>query len=487
MNLGEKINELRKKNQLTQEMLAERLCVSPQAVSKWERGVANPDLYLIPKISELFDISADELLGLSVESRQSISRQHNLEQRVAHLEKLVEILLTGDEKEAMSISLRNASPIVSFDFSKMKKEDKQKWNVRNGEILDTSKAFVFRSLPLEHPVGDKYWDPQLVNEKLNVPIDEICLIRVRLKTLAPEKKAKLKLLFITKDHTHWHEGKRFAHHYETGKAVTVDFSTSHRSWYGRLIGLRIDTTNQRASRCEIEAIELLDAQGAIKYQYAFTEKDGNGSTDWELRNSELLPGDPHLAFLPLHVQEMMTVYDPILSLDSLCMPIGKTRYVHIRLRTDYDDPGTVGSWTINDRMYNAFLHVYFKTEASNDYSGQKKVRVDYVAGSGTVDLYADMSKNGFWNGVLTGLRLDPIEGRRGAKFEVELIEIFDHVINMSSVGMMESMKKQIQDLSERLDDVEAIAEEAQCGVEDLQSSMEGLTSEWEDFRSQVEE
>ena len=48
MNLGEKINELRKKKQLTQEMLAERLCVSPQAVSKWERGVANPDLYLIP-------------------------------------------------------------------------------------------------------------------------------------------------------------------------------------------------------------------------------------------------------------------------------------------------------------------------------------------------------------------------------------------------------------------------------------------------------
>ena len=53
MNLGEKINELRKRHQMTQEMLAEQLSVSPQAVSKWERGVANPDLGLIPALAAI--------------------------------------------------------------------------------------------------------------------------------------------------------------------------------------------------------------------------------------------------------------------------------------------------------------------------------------------------------------------------------------------------------------------------------------------------
>ncbi|MBR7098128.1 MAG: helix-turn-helix transcriptional regulator, partial [Clostridia bacterium] len=286
MNLGEKINELRKKHRLTQEMLADRLAVSPQAVSKWERGVTNPDLYLIPKLAELFGITSDELLGLSVEKSPQGDRERALEQRISHLEKLVEILLTGDEKEALTISLCDATPVMRFDFTTMSAEDKQKWRVINGEILDASKQLIFRATPVARPHGNRRWDPQLVNESLRIQIDDVSLIRVRLKTLAGEQKAKLKLLFITEEHPHWHEGKRFSHHYETGKTVTVDFSTSHASWYGTLIGLRIDTTNQRASRCEIEAIELLDAQGAIKYQYAFTEKDGNGSTDWELRNSE---------------------------------------------------------------------------------------------------------------------------------------------------------------------------------------------------------
>ena len=64
MNIGEKIFILRKKRQLTQDALAEKLHVSPQAISKWERGITNPDIELIPKLSEFFDITTDELLGI---------------------------------------------------------------------------------------------------------------------------------------------------------------------------------------------------------------------------------------------------------------------------------------------------------------------------------------------------------------------------------------------------------------------------------------
>lgn len=41
--------------------LAESLAVTYQAVSKWERCVNSPDIALIPKIAELFDVSIDEL------------------------------------------------------------------------------------------------------------------------------------------------------------------------------------------------------------------------------------------------------------------------------------------------------------------------------------------------------------------------------------------------------------------------------------------
>lgn len=67
MTIGEKIKELRKKNDLTQEKLADYLCVSYQAVSKWECGLSNPDISLIASLTRLFHVSADELLCLTPE------------------------------------------------------------------------------------------------------------------------------------------------------------------------------------------------------------------------------------------------------------------------------------------------------------------------------------------------------------------------------------------------------------------------------------
>jgi len=65
MTIGERIKILRKKNDLTQEKLADFLCVSYQAVSKWECGLSSPDLSLIGPLTKLLHVSADELLGLS--------------------------------------------------------------------------------------------------------------------------------------------------------------------------------------------------------------------------------------------------------------------------------------------------------------------------------------------------------------------------------------------------------------------------------------
>lgn len=60
-HIGDKIKELRRKNNMTQEKLAERLDVSYQTVSKWETGITSPDLSLIVPLARLFKITTDEL------------------------------------------------------------------------------------------------------------------------------------------------------------------------------------------------------------------------------------------------------------------------------------------------------------------------------------------------------------------------------------------------------------------------------------------
>ena len=46
---------------MTQEKLAEALCVTAQAVSKWENGVSYPDIMLLPELSSLLGITVDSL------------------------------------------------------------------------------------------------------------------------------------------------------------------------------------------------------------------------------------------------------------------------------------------------------------------------------------------------------------------------------------------------------------------------------------------
>jgi len=65
-NFGEKMKNLRKKRDLTQEQLAEYLGVSFQAVSKWETNAGYPDISLFPIIANFYGVTTDELLGVDI-------------------------------------------------------------------------------------------------------------------------------------------------------------------------------------------------------------------------------------------------------------------------------------------------------------------------------------------------------------------------------------------------------------------------------------
>lgn len=61
MELGNKILELRKNSGLSQEILAEKLDVSRQTISKWELNESSPDLKQAKQLSKIFKVSIDEL------------------------------------------------------------------------------------------------------------------------------------------------------------------------------------------------------------------------------------------------------------------------------------------------------------------------------------------------------------------------------------------------------------------------------------------
>ena len=72
MTLPEKLYNLRRKQGLSQEMLAEKLDCSRQVISKWENGTTTPDVEMLKKYSEFFGVSIDYLLKEDVEEPTSV-------------------------------------------------------------------------------------------------------------------------------------------------------------------------------------------------------------------------------------------------------------------------------------------------------------------------------------------------------------------------------------------------------------------------------
>ena len=66
IKLGEKIKSLRKQKNISQEIFANYLGVSFQAVSKWENGNTMPDVTMIPAIASFFGVSTDELFDFNL-------------------------------------------------------------------------------------------------------------------------------------------------------------------------------------------------------------------------------------------------------------------------------------------------------------------------------------------------------------------------------------------------------------------------------------
>ena len=78
--IGTNIKKLRLQHGMTQKNLADKLFVSSQAVSRWENGEVEPSISTIMELAKIFDVSADEILGLDTKKASEGEAQDNYEE-----------------------------------------------------------------------------------------------------------------------------------------------------------------------------------------------------------------------------------------------------------------------------------------------------------------------------------------------------------------------------------------------------------------------
>ncbi len=76
--IGKFIKLLREERNLTQDKLAESIPISRQAISKWERGLAVPDSSVLLRLSEIFDVSINEILVGEKETKNNTDKINKL-------------------------------------------------------------------------------------------------------------------------------------------------------------------------------------------------------------------------------------------------------------------------------------------------------------------------------------------------------------------------------------------------------------------------
>ena len=78
MEINKKLKEARANSGLTQEQVAEKIMVSRQTISNWENGKSLPDIISVINMSDLYQISLDELLKGNQKMREKMERDVNI-------------------------------------------------------------------------------------------------------------------------------------------------------------------------------------------------------------------------------------------------------------------------------------------------------------------------------------------------------------------------------------------------------------------------
>ena len=99
---GQRLSRLRKEKGLTQEDIAKRIIISPQAVSKWENDISSPDILVLSSLADILGVSVDVLLGREEDQTSSDSAEYVEAERVESEERNEE---TSEKKSRESVHI----------------------------------------------------------------------------------------------------------------------------------------------------------------------------------------------------------------------------------------------------------------------------------------------------------------------------------------------------------------------------------------------
>ncbi len=157
MNLSNKIIELRSKNKLTQEELAEKLNVSRQTVSNWETGKCYPDIETLIIMSNKFNISLDELLKDNIKMVKEVDKKVKIASKLKYVLTIVLIIsiLVG-----VFLVKSNVEANTKIDKYEKQIEEMYLTNIPDGTTL-------FR-LKKEYLINDIKFSDLKVNTKVKI-------------------------------------------------------------------------------------------------------------------------------------------------------------------------------------------------------------------------------------------------------------------------------------------------------------------------------
>lgn len=113
--LGKRISDLRRQKGLKQDDLAEKLNVSPQAVSKWENDQTCPDITLLPELAKILGVSVDELLSGKKEEIPTVRMIAESERKDVK-DMMVRIVVDSCDGDKVRVNLPVALVQVALDM-----------------------------------------------------------------------------------------------------------------------------------------------------------------------------------------------------------------------------------------------------------------------------------------------------------------------------------------------------------------------------------
>ncbi len=148
--IGKFILQLRKKNKMTQLELAERLNVTSQAVSKWENGRGIPDIELLKKISEEFNVDINTILeGETIKKKNKLLILISSYSVLALVVFLIVLAIVNNNQTYSLSPITTGSELFQIDGVAAYHEDKKSVHITSLEVTsETTDKYVMKECSL---------------------------------------------------------------------------------------------------------------------------------------------------------------------------------------------------------------------------------------------------------------------------------------------------------------------------------------------------